>query len=149
MFRGCYEHALDAKGRVSIPAHFRELLGTLGSDRLIVTSGISETPVLDAYPLETWQKFEEKIQNLPKFDPDIEAFRQLYIAGAMECPLDRQGRILLPNLLREEARIERDVVLTGDVEKIKIWSRVAWGEARDRAQANLQSIRETMTSLGI
>lgn len=149
MFRGCFEHALDSKGRVNIPAHFRETLSGLGEDRLIIAPSLSDRRYLQAYPVSKWRELEEKVRTLPQFDPHVEAFRRIIIAGAMECPIDRQGRILLPPLLREHAGISKEMVFAGDLDRIQIWAKPEWLEARAQAQANIEEIQKTIANLGL
>ena len=99
MFRGQYEHTMDSKGRVSLPARFREVLTELASspenaDRVILTRTFQKCLVL--YPLEQWMNFEEKVRQLPQFDPRVQQLKRVYIAGAVECSLDSHGRVLIP-----------------------------------------------------
>jgi len=135
MFRGRYEHTIDQKGRTSIPSRFRELLSSKYSDeRLIVTSFVD--PCLIAYPVAEWQAFEEKVRALPRFDPKIMQLKRVLISGATECPIDRNGRILIPPVLREFAGLKREIVWAGMVDYIEIWAKDGWDpmfqQARDR-----------------
>jgi MraZ protein len=125
MFNGRYEHTIDAKGRVSIPSRFREVLGARYNDeRLIVTS--FNDPCLMAFPVTEWQALAERVRSLPRFDPKVMQFKRLFISGATECPIDKNGRILIPPVLREFAGLEREVIWAGMVEFIEIWSRPNW-----------------------
>jgi MraZ protein len=135
MFRGRYEHTIDQKGRTSIPSRFRELLSTKYSDdRLIVTSFLD--PCLIAYPVAEWQAFEEKVRALPRFDPKVVELKRVLISGATECPIDRNGRILSPPVLRDFAGLKREIVWAGMVDYIEIWAKDGWDpmfqHARDR-----------------
>ena len=135
MFRGRYEHTIDKKGRTSIPSRFRELLSSkYADDRLIVTSFVD--PCLIAYPVAEWQVFEEKIRALPRFDPKVMQLKRVLISGATECPIDRNGRILIPPVLREFAGLKREIVWAGMVDYIEIWAKDGWDpmfqQARDR-----------------
>ena len=135
MFRGRYEHTIDQKGRTSIPSRFRELLSSKYSDdRLIVTSFVD--PCLIAYPVAEWQAFEEKVRALPRFDPKVIELKRVLISGATECPIDRNGRILIPPVLREFAGLKREIVWAGMVDYIEIWAKDGWDpmfqHARDR-----------------
>ena len=135
MFRGRYEHTIDQKGRTSIPSRFRELLSSKYSDdRLIVTSFVD--PCLIAYPVAEWQAFEEKVRALPRFDPKVMQLKRVLISGATECPIDRNGRILIPPVLREFADLKREIVWAGMVDYIEIWAKDGWDpmfqQARDR-----------------
>ena len=114
MFLGTYEHTLDAKGRIALPQRFRELSSGNGDARLILTPNVDPgVRCLTAYPLVEWQAFQEKIAALPQFDENVILLRRLHIAGAAECSLDRQGRILIPPLLRDYARLRNAVVFAG------------------------------------
>jgi MraZ protein len=135
MFRGRYEHTIDQKGRTSIPSRFRELLSSkYADDRLIVTSFLD--PCLIAYPVAEWQVFEEKVRALPRFDPKVMQLKRVLISGATECPIDRNGRILIPTVLREFAGLKREIVWAGMVDYIEIWAQDGWDpmfqQARDR-----------------
>lgn len=110
MFRGRSAHVLDAKGRLSIPARFREFLQAKYDGRLIVTNLPS---CLAAYPFEEWRKIEEHFSRFQFGPPEVVAFKRYLLGAAAECPLDGQGRILIPMKLREEAGLTRDVVLSG------------------------------------
>jgi len=147
MFRGLFEHALDPKGRVSIPAHFRDVLANLEEKCLIVTA----TPdrYLVAYPTATWSQLEQKVRGLSQFDRDVVAFKRLYVASAMECPLDKQGRILLPPLLRERGGIVRDIVFAGMGETVEIWDKALWHEVIEKDRPNWQTIKQTLANLGV
>ncbi len=148
MFRGWYDHTVDTKGRAAIPASFRDVLGSLGEDRVIVTASISARNLV-AYPNSKWQAFEERVRQLPQFDANVERFRRLYIGGAMECTLDKQGRILLPGNLREAAAIQKEIVFVGDIEKFQIWSRVEWQAVQEQDRTHLEDVRATLSDLGL
>ncbi|MBK7772890.1 MAG: division/cell wall cluster transcriptional repressor MraZ [Sandaracinaceae bacterium] len=94
MFRGRYEHAIDAKGRTSFPAAFREVLNTKGDARLVVTTGLEACLV--AYPMSEWLAFEERLAQLPQFDRSVAMLRRIYVSGAVECEVDKVGRLLIP-----------------------------------------------------
>lgn len=146
MFRGRFEHTIDRKGRISIPAKFRELLAEKYDDRLIITN---LDRCLVAYPYEEWRSVEEKIGSLSMIKKEVKAFQRLFISGATECPIDKLGRVLLPPTLRNYASLERDVVLAGMGKMVEIWSRERWVEEIKRAEENFEGIRETLASLGI
>src|SRR5262245_1103953 len=127
VFRGTFEHSIDDKARVAIPAKYREALSGLQEERLMVTRFRSgEQRCLDIYPLAAWRTLEEKILRMPRFGPELQRFKRAYVSGAHECLLDGQGRILIPQHLRDYAGIERDVVFTGEIDIFKLWSRDAW-----------------------
>ncbi|MCW5892107.1 MAG: division/cell wall cluster transcriptional repressor MraZ [bacterium] len=127
MFRGHFEHAVDQKGRVAVPAPFREALSALPDERLVVTKFmLGGKRCLDAYPLASWRTLEEKVLAKERFDPKMMAFRNVYISGAAEVACDGQGRILLPPTLRQYAGIAEAATIVGDVDKFRIWDRQSW-----------------------
>jgi MraZ protein len=150
VFLGSYENKLDGKGRVSLPARFREVLSTLGDSRLVLTTNVDpEGQCLVAYPYNEWQAFHERIASLPQFDEAVILLRRLHIAGATECTPDRQGRILIPPVLREYAGLKRTVLFAGLGSNIEIWDRDRWEDERSRAKAGLVQINETLARLGL
>lgn len=152
MFRGQYEHTMDAKGRVSLPARFREVLSELAStsenaERVVLTRTFQKCLVL--YPLEQWMNFEEKVRQLPQFDPRVQQLKRVYIAGAIECSLDSHGRVLVPQSMREFAGFERDLVWIGQLDTMELWSRSRWDSALDEAMQDPKGLAEAMASLGL
>ena len=115
MFMGEYNHTIDAKGRLIIPSKFREILG----DVFVVTKGLDGC--LFVYDNEEWKRFEEKLRALPITNKEARQFVRFFLAGAAEVEVDKQGRILLPNVLREFAQINKDVALLGVGSRIEIW----------------------------
>lgn len=105
MFMGEYNHTIDAKGRLIIPSKFRELLG----EEFVLTKGLDGC--LSIYPMDEWNAFEEKLRALPLTNKNARTFTRFFVAGATNCELDKQGRILVPQTLREFAGLEKDVVL--------------------------------------
>ena len=102
MFRGSFEHTLDGKGRLSIPVKFREVLIGKSDERIVITNFVVDgTKCLDVYPLDEWSRLEEEIRRKPKFDRKMLMFQNYYLGGASECVVDKQGRILIPPLLRK------------------------------------------------
>src|SRR5215470_10477191 len=131
-FSGTFEHAIDDKNRVAIPAKYREALSGLHQERLMVTRfRDAERRCLDVYPLSAWEELEGKLLAKRRFNPRVQQFKRVYVSGAHECPLDGQGRILLPQHLREYARIRRDVVFTGQIDMFKLWDRDTWQRTFD------------------
>jgi len=143
VFRGRYEHSVDGKGRVALPAAFRRALAD--ESQLVITNHISE-PCLVAYPMGAWRTFEARLKKLPQFDPNVMAARHLLVANAMDCPIDRQGRLLLPGLLREMAGIGRDACWVGGLETMELWSRELWLERDKKLRA--QVTPELLQKLG-
>ena len=128
MFRGQFTHTIDAKGRISLPARFRDAILAGGDPRLVLTPSPSE-PCLHLYPFSDWLEFEKKISDLPRFDPQIVRFRRLYVSAAVECELDRTGRLLVVPDLRERTRLTREVLWAGMGRFIELWSKELWDEA--------------------
>ena len=141
MFMGEYNHIIDAKGRLIIPARFRELLG----EEFILTKGLDGC--LSIYPMDAWEAFETKLRALPRTNKNARTFTRFFVAGATNCELDRQGRILVPQTLREFAGLEKEVVLTGNLDRIEIWSKEKWSENCN--YDDMDSIAESMQDMGI
>ena len=142
MFMGEYNHTIDAKGRLIVPAKFREILG----DNFIVTKGLDGC--LFVYPNDEWTRFEEKLKSLPLTNKNARQFTRFFLAGAAACEVDKQGRILLPQVLREFASLEKDVVLVGVASRIEIWGRERWDEAMNTYEGDMEKVAENMESLG-
>lgn len=138
MFRGSFEYTIDEKGRVSIPAKFREILATTCDSRLIVTKFIlSSFRCLDVYPYAEWENFERAVSKRPRFDANLLKIETFYISNAQECSVDRQGRILVPAVLRDYAALERDVIFTAALEKFRIWNKSIWADFNEESENDL------------
>lgn len=146
MFRGWFEHAMDSKGRVSIPSKFREFLADKYSETLVVTNF---DRCLVAYPIEEWEQLERKAATLPQLKREVKAFQRFFISGAVECPLDAQGRILIPPALREFADLDKDVILVGMLKKVEIWSKPRWKETFAQSQKKFEEFADVLAELGI
>jgi MraZ protein len=146
MFRGSFEYTIDPKGRGSIPVKFRELLSEKYDDRLILTNF---DRCLVAYPWEEWRVLEDKVGSLSMVKKEAKAFQRFFLSGAMECPIDKLGRILIPPTLRAYAQLEKNVVFAGLVKKFEIWSRERWAEEIVRSQENFEGISEALAELGL
>jgi len=130
VFRGRYEHAIDAKGRTSLPSRFREVLSATGDSHLVVTTGLE--PCLVAYPMREWLAFEERLSKLPQFDPNVAMLRRIYVSGAIECELDKLGRILVPAPLRKHADLGREALWAGMGNHIELWSKDRFESMREQ-----------------
>lgn len=130
MFRGINAIHIDGKGRLAMPTRYREALGMESGQSLVVTIDTEETCLL-LYPLEHWQAIEEKIQRLPSFDPVSRRIQRLLIGHATDVTLDGSGRILLPQVLREYAKLEKRVLMIGQGSKFEVWSESLWESRRD------------------
>lgn len=150
MFRGTFEHTIDEKGRVSVPARFRELLLATNDQRLVITNfQVHGEPCLDAYPYSSWAKLEEQLRAKPQFDPRVLNFVTFYVSAAQDCEFDRQGRILLPPTLRDYARLKRDVVFTSAIDKFRIWDRETWQKVFQAARDALVADPEVLKDLNV
>ncbi|OGT47242.1 MAG: cell division/cell wall cluster transcriptional repressor MraZ [Gammaproteobacteria bacterium RIFCSPHIGHO2_12_FULL_38_11] len=129
MFRGLSSGQIDSKGRITIPANYRTLMVEESSGSLVVTIDTQQKCLL-LYPFPQWQIIEEKLESLPSFQPAARRIQRLLLGHATELELDRQGRILLPNLLRDHAELDKTVMLVGQGKKIEIWSEPLWEDAR-------------------
>lgn len=143
MFIGEYNHTLDKKGRIIIPSKFRPNLG----EKFIMTKGLDNC--LFIYPMEEWDKFEDKLKTLPLTNRDARAFVRFFFAGATECSLDKQGRILIPANLRSHSNLEKDAIVIGVSTRIEIWSEDDWEDYTNDDNLSYESIAENMEDLGI
>jgi MraZ protein len=146
VFRGRSNHLIDSKGRVSVPARFRDLIKSNGDPRLIVTNS---DRCLAVYPLKEWQEIEEKVGQLSLVDPDIRSYKRFFISGACECGLDSQSRILIPPTLREHAGLEKEVILAGQLKYFEIWDKVKFEEELTKSKNNLPVLEDKLASLGL
>lgn len=141
MFMGQYSHTIDAKGRLIVPSKFRDRLGS----EFVATKGLDGC--LFVYPNEEWEKIEEKFRSIPLTTKDARKFSRFFFAGAAVCEVDKQGRILLPQVLREFADLQKDVVLVGVLSRIEIWSRDRWDNTS--SYDDMDEIAEHMAELGL
>lgn len=146
MFRGRYIHQIDTKGRFSIPSKFREVLASSYDERLIITNF---DQCLWAYPVAEWQELERKVATLPQFLEEVKALERVFISAACECPIDKQGRVLVPSALREYAAIGRDIVIVGMTKRIEIWARERWDVVFNDAQTKLDGLGQKLADLGL
>lgn len=145
MFRGRSKHNLDSKGRLAIPARFREFLEEKGDDRLIVTN---LDRCLWAYAWEDWRVIEEKAANLPEFNRSAFTYLRYFISGAVECKV-KQGRITIPQDLKGIAGLKKEVILVGALKKFEIWDKDLWGEEFNRSMTNFPVDSQSLADLGI
>lgn len=143
MLLGEYRHNVDVKGRVSVPSKFR---GDLGQS-FIVTKGLDNC--LFMYSKSEWETFENKLKALPLTNNDARSFMRFFFAGATECEVDKQGRINIPQLLREYAGIKKDVVIVGVSTRAEIWDSSRWEEYTSSDSLNGNKIASQMSNLGI
>ncbi|QSO49825.1 division/cell wall cluster transcriptional repressor MraZ [Alicyclobacillus mengziensis] len=141
MFMGEYQHTLDDKGRVIVPAKFREGLG----ESFVMTRGLDKC--LFVYPQSEWEILEQKLKSLPMTRADARSFVRFFLSGATECALDKQGRIVIPTLLRDYATLDRDIVVLGVSNRVEIWSQERWHEYSDAAAESFADIAEGLVDL--
>ncbi|ASP37229.1 cell division/cell wall cluster transcriptional repressor MraZ [Bacterioplanes sanyensis] len=130
MFRGLHTINLDAKGRLAIPTKYREPLSALCHAQLVATIDTEERCLL-VYPLPEWDTIQSKIEALPSFNPAARRIQRLLLGHATDLELDSNGRVLLPQHLREYAELEKECVLVGQGKKLELWSKSLWHSRRD------------------
>ncbi len=143
MFLGQFEHALDAKGRLIIPSKYRD---EIGEQKLVVTRGLDENLVV--YTEEGFRKFAEAwMEQLSAGKADYRKLRRFVATNAETCELDKQGRILISGKLREHARLEKEVIISGNLSNFEVWNPDRWGEVSDFGDD--EEISRTIESLDI
>ncbi|HAM51807.1 MAG TPA: division/cell wall cluster transcriptional repressor MraZ [Nitrospiraceae bacterium] len=147
-FSGKHYYTVDEKGRLMIPASFREILSTHYSPRLYITNAAFDR-CLHIYPYEEWAKLEEKVRGLPRMLEEVRFFMRRVIASAQECAFDKQGRLLIPAAQREDANIKGDVVIVGQIEKIEIWDRKEWDGVVDLSSIDRKTVEERLAAYGL
>jgi MraZ protein len=138
---GEYQHTIDDKNRLIIPSKFREGLG----DKFVMTKGLDNC--LFVYPIEEWEKLEQKLKALPFTKSDARAFVRFFFSGASECELDKQGRVLVPQVLKDHAQLKKDVVIIGVSSRVEVWSKEVWERYSQEAQQDYEAIAENLTDL--
>jgi len=140
---GEYEHTLDVKGRLIMPAKLRDSIG----ENFIVTKGLDGC--LFGFSKEEWTNFEEKLKSLPLTNKNARDFVRFFLSGAIECEIDKQGRFLIASNLREYATMEKEVVIIGVGTRIEFWDKAKWKEYNNSENVSADQIAENMTMLGI
>jgi MraZ protein len=131
---------------MSIPSRFRDHIAQRYTDILVVTNF---DRCLVAYPLEEWEALERKAAGLPQLKKEVKAFQRFFISGATECPIDKQGRILIPPTLRQYAGIGRNAVLVGLLKKFEIWSKERWQQEFAKSQKGFDDFSGVLGDLGL
>jgi MraZ protein len=147
MFRGRYEHTIDAKGRTSLPARYRDALAATGERRIILTSALD--PCLVAYAMPEWSAFEERVAKLPQFDRAVQKLKRIYLSGAVECDVDESGRILVPPTLRDHAGLAKDVLWAGSGKYAELWDKHAWKVQFETNDQERREISARLAELGL
>ncbi|KRM24027.1 hypothetical protein FC90_GL001271 [Latilactobacillus graminis DSM 20719] len=135
---GEFHHTIDTKGRLIMPAKFRESLGP----EFVLTRGMDNC--IFGYPLSEWEQLEAKLKKLPLAKKDARAFVRFFYSAAVECSPDKQGRVTIPTTLAKHADLEKDCVLIGVSNRIEIWSQSKWLHFSEEAEANFDDIAENM-----
>ncbi len=147
-FSGKYYYTVDPKGRIIIPAPFREIISSNYSSKLYITNAPFDK-CLYVYPLEEWNKLQEQVRTKPRSDEAIRFFLRRVIASAIEIEMDKQSRVLIPAALREDANINTNVVVVGQLERIELWARNEWDVLFDPAKIDKKSIEEKLAAYGL
>ena len=143
MLIGEYEHSIDAKGRLIMPAKLRDDIG----EKFIITKGLDGC--LFGFSQKEWANFEEKLKTLPLTNKNARDFVRFFLSGAMECEIDKQGRFLIAGNLRQYAHMDKEIVIIGVGTRIEIWNREEWKKYNSSENISADSIAENMTILGI
>jgi len=146
MFSGRYEYGLDEKSRVSIPAKFRETLSATYDMRLILTN---HAHYIVAYPYKEWVDLQEKIASRENMTSDEAAILRFVRSGAVECPIDKLGRILIPQSLKSDATVKKNVMVVGNYLKIEIWAKEKWDEEYRRVTEDRDRMQQVITKYGL
>lgn len=147
-FSGKYYYNLDQKGRLIIPAPFREIISAKYSPKLFITSAAFDKCLL-IYPFEEWNALQEKVRTLPQMDDAVTYFKRKVIASAIEVDLDRQGRVLVPQAHREDSGIANEAVIVGMIDKIELWDKSAWEGVTDPSKLDIGEFKRTLSGLGL
>ena len=143
MFIGEYSHSIDPKKRLAIPAKFRSDL----KNKVVITRGLDKC--LFIYPMKVWEALAEKLGNLPVGESGTRSFIRLMLAGATDVEVDKQGRILVPDYLKDYAGLSKEVVVAGLYNRLEIWDGKKWDEYKRSAEKNTDEIAEQLGKLGV
>ena len=143
VFIGEYSHNLDDKGRLAIPKKFRDDL----AKGAVVTRGLDSCLFL--YTKKEWEKLAEKLAALPFAQANTRAFARLMLAGAMDVDIDKQGRVILPEYLRQYAGIEKNIIVAGLYNRLELWDETKWAEYKKKTESESNQIAEQMGNLGV
>lgn len=143
MLLGEYNHTIDEKGRLIIPAKLRDDLG----ESIVICNGLEGC--LFVYSQEEWAKFVAELETLPRMNKDARTFKRYFFGSASEGTYDKQGRVLVPPTLRKAAALVKDVVLVGVQDRVEIWDKARWEERNAISEEDLDAIAERMESIGI
>lgn len=143
MFIGEYTHNIDTKRRVALPKKFRELLG----DTVVVTRGLDKC--LFVYSMNEWERLARKLSKIPMGEASNRSFVRIMLSGASDAELDSQGRILVPEYLKEYAGLTKNVIIVGLYDKLEIWDEDKWNKYKEKTEDDTEKIAEELGKLGI
>ncbi|WP_411343180.1 division/cell wall cluster transcriptional repressor MraZ [Paenibacillus sp. WLX1005] len=143
MFMGEFQHNIDDKGRIIIPAKFRELLG----QSFVMTRGLDHC--LFIYPLEEWSLLEQKLKSLSLMKADARAFTRFFFSGAAEGEWDKQGRVNVPSNLRQYAQLDKECTIIGVSNRVEIWSRSVWEQYYNESEQSFNEIAEKLVDFDL
>ena len=143
MLIGEYQHSIDPKKRLALPSKFRgELKG-----KVVVTRGLDQC--LFIYPMKVWEELAGKLGTLPVGESGTRSFIRLMLAGAVDVEVDKQGRVLIPDYLKDYAKLKKDVVVAGIYNRLEVWDEIAWGNYKRKSEKNTDAIAEQLGKLGV
>jgi len=146
MFRGRYQHTIDPKGRLSVPAKFRDTLAQYDGALVVVPN----EHCLEVHPLEEWQRIETKLREQPIFNPEVRELGRLYVSRAKDATLDAAGRVLIPPDVREQAGLSKEVTLVGGgLPQFEVWDRSRFEEYERTRAERLPTLFERLSGLGV
>ncbi|MBI2041980.1 MAG: division/cell wall cluster transcriptional repressor MraZ [Candidatus Nealsonbacteria bacterium] len=143
MLIGEYKHTIDSKKRLAIPAKFRQSLG----EKAVITKGLENCLVI--YTLKEWERLAKKLEDMPSSQADARNFARMMLSGASEAELDKLGRVLIPDYLKNYACLKKDIAILGLSNKIEIWDGEKWEEHKKRTETEAGDIAERLKELGI
>lgn len=141
-FKGRFNKNLDSKGRLAIPAPIRETLDAIGAQNLVVTC---TDRCLEILPEDEWEKMLRKFDRLPSMREDVELFQLFYISSAMDVSMDKQGRILIPQVLREQVSLKKEIVVVGNTNKIQVYAAEVWQKVAEEASRRFREISNRLS----
>jgi MraZ protein len=147
-FSGKYYYTVDPKGRVMVPAPFREIIAANYGARLYVTNDAFDK-CLQIYPLEEWNILQGKVRGLPQMNDAVSYFMRKVIASAIEVEMDKQGRVLLPLAHRQDMGIDSEAVIVGVINKIEVWDKATWDEVMDRSRVDSAAYKKALGDFGL
>jgi len=148
-FLGKYHYSLDPKGRIIIPAPLRDIIFKKYNNSKLYITNAAFDKCLHIYPLEEWNRLEEKIRTLPKMEEAVKYFLRRVIASVLECEIDKQGRVLIPVSHREDAGIHSEVVIVGQLDKMEIWDKAEWDAVTDPKKVDAKAFETVLAGYGL